>query len=779
MTRRDVVFFLSGAAALVDEVVWSRLLGRTLGSDAAGTGVVVGVFLLGLGAGALFSGGLARRARDPRRLLLALEGCVALWAAASPFALAAVEPVSSLPARLAVAAAFLLAPTLALGATFPAMGRLAIASAAEAGAETSRFYGANTLGAAAGALAAPFLLLPALGFTRTLLAAAALHAGAGALALALPPAPVFPGAPASAARAPWRPLLLAPLLLGFASLAYEIALVRVLITLTGASVYAFAIVLAVYLLGLGAGSRYAASWLAQPGRARRLLFLCAALAPLLAAAGLLALRAKIGEPIGAPLGNLILPGASPVRLWLGHALLAALALLLPAFAFGAALPAAVAAHVEADPEAAREPLLGRVYAVNTAGATLGALLGTFVLLPHGVAWAVRAAGGAALLGALPVARGRAGLLLLCAGGFAGAQVLALGGGRAPGVIFHAVGAQATASVTEAREGDRTVRAIRINGNVCASTAPVDLRLQRLLGHVPGVLHGDVRSALVIGLGTGMTAGSLLDLPTLEHLQVIEISSAVRAAARSFDPWTGGLFTDSRAHIVIGDGRHHLMVDGTRYDLVTSDPINPWTRGSSDLYALEHFERMAAHLAPGGIASQWLPLYQLSDADVRTVVATWCAAFPGTAAWLTAYDLALIGWNEPPAGLAGWLERPLPPRVAQGLLEAGVGDALDLAALQVADDAALRAFAAGVEPMTEDRPVLEFRAPKSFLAGYSTGALRWAGRDEFVAQLPAAARPRAREVRAALARFLERLPAGMSQAAREYGEELLGLGPRDG
>jgi spermidine synthase len=297
--------------------------------------------------------------------------------------------------------------------------------------------------------------------------------------------------------------------------------------------------------------------------------------------------------------------------------------------------------------------------------------------------------------------------------------------------------------------------------------------------VPGLLHGNVESALVIGLGTGMTAGSLLDLPTLQSLEVVEISTAVRAAARSFDPWTGGLFDDPRTTIKIGDGRHVLLVEDARYDLLTSDPIHPWTRGSSDLYALEHFERMAAHLNPGGIASQWLPLYQLSLEDVRTVVATWCAAFPGTAAWLTAYDLALIGWNEPPAGLAGWLERPLPPRVAAGLAQAGIGDALDLAALQVGDDAALRAFAAGVRPMTEDRPTLEFRAPKSFLAGYSVEALRWAGRPEYVAELPAAAQPRARAVRAALAGFLERLPAGMSQAARIYGEELLRLGPRDG
>ncbi|MEM7306908.1 MAG: hypothetical protein AAF682_09570 [Planctomycetota bacterium] len=774
MRRSDLVFFLSGAAALVDEVVWSRLLARLLGSDAVGTGVVLAVFLGGLGVGALLLAGPARRARDPRRLFLALEVAVGLWAAASPFVLDALGPVETLGARLGLAVALLAVPTIAMGGTFPVMARLAIRSAAEAGADTSRFYGANTVGAAAGALLAPFVLMPAAGLAGTLLCSGALHLVAGALALALAlPAGAAPAEETDAAgvRVPWSPLLLAPLFTGFASLAYEVAMVRVLVSLTGASVYAFAIVLAVYLLGLGLGSRQAAGWLEREGRGATVLFHAALLAPVGAFAGLLVLRLKVGQALDAPLENLVLHGAGALQLWISHALLAALALALPAAAFGAALPAAIAALLERDPAAPREPLLARAYAMNTLGSTLGALVGGFVLLPFGAGLAVRVGLAAALVAALPVARGRMSRFGALAAAAAGLSILALAGER-PAVVAHEVGVQATASVTEARQGERVVRALRVNGKVVASTAPVDLRLQRLLGHVPGVVHGEVKSALVIGLGTGMTAGSLLDLPTLERLDVVEISSAVREAARSFGPWNGGLHDDPRTHLLVGDGRHYLLVSDERYDLVTSDPIHPWTRGSSDLYATEHFERMAAHLAPGGIASQWLPLYQLSDDDVRTVVASWCAAFPHVAAWLTAYDLALVGWNEAPPGYAGWAGRPLPPRVAAALAEAGVRDVLDLAALQVAGDAGLRAFAAGTEPMVENRPVLEFRAPKSFLAGYSVGALRWAGRPEYVDQLPEPARARATELRSALTRFLDRLPQGLSEAARLYGEELL-------
>ncbi|HKX46668.1 MAG TPA: hypothetical protein VJP77_08185, partial [Planctomycetota bacterium] len=208
----------------------------------------------------------------------------------------------------------------------------------------------------------------------------------------------------------------------------------------------------------------------------------------------------------------------------------------------------------------------------------------------------------------------------------------------------------------------------VDGKVVASSAPIDLRLQRLLGAAPAFVHGDVGSALVIGLGTGMTAGVLLDLPGLERLEVVELSEAVVAVLPAFDAWNGELLGDPRTRLHVTDGRHFLRTTEARWDLITADPIHPWTRGSSDLFALEHFEAIREHLAPGGVASQWLPLYQLSLDDVRTVVATWCAAFPHASAWLTAYDLALVGSVAPLPGPAELAGRPLWPRLAERLGE---------------------------------------------------------------------------------------------------------------
>jgi len=172
MRRSDFVFFLSGAAALVEETVWARWLARILGSDAAGAAIVVAIFLGGLGLGALLFARVAERTSRPLRLYVMLEIAIAAWAAATPFVLGNAPPIESFLGRAAFATAVLLPPTLGFGATVPLMARLAVRSRAEATSETSAFYGANTLGAAAGALAAPFLLLPTLGLPGTLWAAA-------------------------------------------------------------------------------------------------------------------------------------------------------------------------------------------------------------------------------------------------------------------------------------------------------------------------------------------------------------------------------------------------------------------------------------------------------------------------------------------------------------------------------------------------------------------------------------------------------------------------------
>lgn len=802
MRRSDAVFLLGGAAALIEQLVWARLLGRLLGSDAAGFGLVLAVFMAGLGAGALLGAGLAQRARRPARLYAALELGCGLWAAASPLLVGALEPVQSFGARAGLAALVLLPPTLCMGAGFPLMGRLCIEARAVFGTRTASFYGANTLGAALGALLGSFALVPFLGFRGALYAGAALQLVAAALALGLrEPAPLArekTDAMASAARSTSGaalPYALAASALGCSSLALEVLLARLLAELIGTSTYAYAIVLALHLCGLGFGSRLASAWLAGQLPPRELVLRCALALPLASFAGLCALRWQLGgADLCGGLINRLPPQGGILVLWSLFAVLAGLALLPPAIALGAALPAAAAAWAQASPSTPGERVLGRVYAWNSAGAVAGSLLAAFALLPllglrGALALALAPAALAAL--ALACARGpRRWSLLAGAWALAAALgVLALRPSPPPAGLERLVLAHdrdATVAVYASGPDEARQRTLYVNGNPEASSAPVDQRLQRLLSAIPALVHGEVRRAAVIGLGTGMTAGALLDQDSLAELHVYEISRALPQGARAFASENGALLDDARTRLVFADGRHALRTTSERYDLITSDPIHPWTRGSNDLYALEHFRSMRARLAPGGIASQWLPLYQLREREVRTVIATWCAAFEHASAWLTAYDLVLLGSQTPLAGEPRLSSAPWSARLAASLARVGIHSSAELAALQVAGRAELLAFAGDAEPMRDDLPVLEFRAPFAYLDGYCIEALRWAGRAEYVDALPAEARARARDVRALLERFLAELPqsrsgaAGTAAAVERYGDALLALPPlRDG
>lgn len=786
MGLRDLVFFLTGAAALGYEVLWGRLLVRLLGGDAEGAAWILALFLGGLGLGAYAFGGRAARTLRPRAWFAGLELFAALCAVLSPHALALVDPLAGLGARLFGAALVILPPTLAMGATFPLMGRLSITERSAAGPAISGFYGANTLGACLGALLAPLVWMRVFGLSGGLAACATLDVLAAGLVLLvpLPPASAAASEQARALPDPARErfglprALFVTTCLGAASLALEVLLTRLLVNVTGATTYAFAIVLSVFLLGLGLGARQSAARLADPRAARRLLVACAAFAPALTLAGLLLLRWQLGESdLFGVLRNRQPGGAGTWRLWASHATFAALALLPVTLAFGMALPAVCALALEHAPRSPSEGVLGRVYLWNSAGALAGSLAAGFVLLPllgprPGVALALVPC----LLALLALHAVREPRTLFALGLALGLGVLALRAAddpARPDRLALLPGRNATVSVEESTEGDGArVRSLRVNGKVEATTAPVDMRLQRLLGHIPGLLHGEVESALVIGMGTGMTAGSLLDLPTLERLTIFEIEGRMPEAARLFSDWNGALLDDPRLEVRITDGRLALERSTRRFDLITADPLHPATRGSSDLFSLEHFESMAAHLAPGGVASQWLPLYELSQADVETVIATWTAAFPHTSAWITAYDLALVGSLEPPANDLGAL--PWPARVGEHLSEVGVHGPLELAALWVGGDADLRALAAGATLTTLERPLLELRAPFSYLAGYTVPILAWAARAEPVERLPEAARPRAREVRDLLEAFLEALPQGWSAAAGTYGRALLAL-----
>ena len=754
---------LSGLAALVYQVLWSRQLALVLGTSTEAVAIVLSSFMAGLGLGnALAARALERHRVTIRpwlpRLYAALEGAVALSALLLPWAFAQ-APALLRPlygeggsgafraARLAFAFLLLVLPTTAMGATLPVLVALARPPRGRAASAAGALYAANTVGAVGGALATPLLLLPALGITRAALVAVAANVAAGLFALAAPTmAPEEPRpAPASRTGAPRqatsvRLALAVSFLSGLGALAHETAWTRALVLLIGPTAYAFAFVVAAVIAGLAAGSALCAR---VADRLRR-----PALALALVQAGIVACALAIVPLIGVlpvPIGETTRALADqPGRLLVREGLGTLLMLFLPSALFGASFPLAV--RMLADEGRPPGAAVGRVLGWNTLGAGLGPLLAAFVLLPSfGLQVALQVAAAvhalAAIL-ALAAANGparswalRAAVLLPALG--LGVlppwdQELLAGGAyryghldepgelrerlRAGTLLYYRDGAAATVSVK--RLGNS--RALAVDGKVDA-TNTADMPTQGLIAHLPLLLHGSAREALVVGLGSGATAAAAL-VHSLDHLEVVEISpEVVEAARRHFADVQRGALDDPRLRLRVTDARHHLQLTPRRFDVIVSEPSNPWMAGVASLFTREFFTLARERLREGGLFCQWMHVYGMAAEDVRTVVGGFADVFPESGLFqVTEGDLLLVGaagaWPTPSrAEIASRMEAP---RVAEDLRRVGLTRPGALGTLFVLGPGRLAAFAGEAPRHTDDRPILELRAARSMLANTS-------------------------------------------------------------
>jgi spermidine synthase len=215
------------------------------------------------------------------------------------------------------------------------------------------------------------------------------------------------------------------------------------------------------------------------------------------------------------------------------------------------------------------------------------------------------------------------------------------------------GKSASVAVSRIRGGgSKRAMNLHINGQICASNLPQDMRLQRMLGHLPAMLHSDPKSVLIIGFGAGVTAGCFTRYPGIERIVIVEIEPEVPAASRHyFKDENYAVLEDPRTELIIDDGRHYLTTTTDTFDLVTTDPFNPWAKGAAALATREFLQLCAEHLNPGGFVSQWVPLYQMSEAAVRSQVGTFLEVFPEGSIWSNdirgqGYDLILLGQVDP-------------------------------------------------------------------------------------------------------------------------------------
>jgi spermidine synthase len=741
---------------------------------------VLAAFMGGLAVGAWIAGMSvretnARTARDHASRALywyaALELAVAVIALLIPFVLRGTTPAlawayadGSAPARfglvrVAISLVLLGIPAAAMGATFPIAAVWYAAAAADVGA----LYAANTAGAAIGAVAAGFWLIPTLGLRGTTWVGVTLNvvAATGAILIAgktTSDAKPVEHAEKVAARNPRRarrvlretstlPLpvsLIAVAISGFTALVYEVAWTRLLAMIIGPTTYAFATMAAAVVAGLAIGSALGTRVV------RRTTDAGAWLGAMLIASGVSAATAATFAATRLPLQIATQVADANVafeHIVLVEAVYVALLLLPMTLALGATFPFALAAvsasHVDAEGEHARARVgrdTGRVYAANTLGAIIGALAAGFFLIPtFGLRITFEIASGAAVISGLASWIRAAGprALNLAAGGIAivvvavlppwdrallasGAYKYApyLAGAdldavlRAGRLEYYREGAAGTVSVRVLTG----TRALAIDGKVDASDGG-DMLTQRMLGLLPVLIHGHAREICIIGLGSGVTSASALAPGTVEREDVVEISPEVVEASHFFVRQNGDVLRQPAVRLVVGDGRSHLLLTPRRYDVIVSEPSNPWMAGVATLFTREFFEAAKARLNPDGLLCQWAHTYDIASSDLRSIVRTFASVFPQGTLWLVGEgDLLLVGAKE------GTIA-PRLAAIADGAHRGGTSAMLDslgaidgrgafgVASLYAGGPRELEVFGVDADIQTDDRMPLEFSAPR--------------------------------------------------------------------
>ncbi|HEY3221283.1 MAG TPA: fused MFS/spermidine synthase [Gemmatimonadales bacterium] len=712
------LFFLSGATGLIYELLWVRVLYQSFGSTIQSVTTVVAAYMGGLGLGAWALGRVADRSQKPAVLYGKLEIAIGVFGIISPFVLGlahwiyigaagalALGGAASMALRFGLAALVLLVPTTLMGGTLPVLTRALMGE--DRGLlkpSLGRLYGLNTLGAMTGTALAGFFLIEFVGVRASLWATAAINLAIGAAAIFLgreqsvPDPGRQPGEEQVQPTTPDHLKTLALVLLGltaFASLLNEIAWTRVLIMIVGGSTYAFTLIVFVFLLGIGLGSML----VARRSLPRADTAAAAALAQGLTGVGAAALFLFFGFLPSYIIAVFQIEGLGAASRLLLMGVAVGAVVLIPAVGMGMTFP--LLTDLTARPRQARGADVGAAYALNTIGSILGAVLTGFVLvvalgtqatLRVGLVVNGLAALTLALLAARGVAEGSAedkrlrvrvltgavlGMLaLVCAAAARGwsTRLIDLGPTiyarqrmdkaarqrflehRGVRQLAFREGPNATVSVWEGETG----RSLRVNGKVDASDRG-DMDTQIMIGLAPVVARPGATAAFLIGQGTGVTTHVLATIPGMARVKVVEIEPAVLQMDSLFHGVNANVLARPNVQAVVDDARSALQLDGQRYDIIVSEPSNPWVAGIATLYTPEFFRIAKSRLADDGIFCQWIQLYQLPLPIVAGIVRSLHEVFPHVHVWFgSTSDLVVLASSRPFTYDRTWIAQLLGP-----------------------------------------------------------------------------------------------------------------------
>ncbi len=759
------VFFLSGAAALGYQVLWSKHVLAFIGVSAYSYATVLAAFMAGLALGGRFLGRLADSSRSPLKLYAFLEIGIAAYAVLYPTLDRLVQaaygalvgaPAESwdaatgMPFKILAAGLLLLPPTILMGATLPAMVRHATETLGVVGQRVSRLYAWNALGSAIGALAMAFVVIPGLGLAASLMLLAMVNLTVAVVALVLSwlgrgrsdAAPVGEAAPIVAVpmrhlgRGGERWMLAAAFTAGWLSFTYEIAWTRVLAMVLGSSTYAFAVMLAAFITGIALGSLALARLDATVHDPLR-LFAWTQLAVAVLVAAPLPFYPLLPHALHL-VETVLSTTTAAFYVYSAASYFLCFTLMLPPTVFiGMAIPLLVKGlshHLErlgAD--------TGRAYAWNTAGNVLGALTAGILFLPLlGAEWLLRSTvlvgvvlGVAALVG-LPVAGRQRGRTLAAPLTIAAVVTLVVlvtdpwpvtaftsepfrrkGRSASPPQLDVAFAADDPAGhiLVASSPAHGNELSLWINGKADASSYH-DMPTQLAVSHLPLLLHPDPHQVLVIGLASGASAGAAL-LHPVARVDVVEIMRRMPEATRAFAAVNRQPWTDPRFNLVIDDARSFLSHTESRYDVVISEPSNPWVAGCAALFSTDFYRVILDKLEPDGLYVQWIQAYELRDETLAAMIRTFRLAFPYVYGFQgSASDLIFVGSRQPLT--PDWTTvaaRLTAGEVGADLLRAGIPDLETLLFLQRFSPATVDALAAATDLVTtDDNLLLEYQAP---------------------------------------------------------------------
>jgi spermidine synthase len=714
-----LLFIGSGCAALIYEVVWFQMLQLIVGSSAISMGVVLGTFMGGMCLGSLYFARFVPMVRHPLRVYAALEagvglfGLLILWGlpyAGGLYVAIAGHGMTGLFVRGVLCAICLLPPTLLMGASLPAVARW-VEATPEGVSWLGFFYGGNIAGAVLGAFLAGFYLLRVYDSMVTSYVAVAINVVVALAALAMarlvPHAATGQDEPAAPVPGGSWPVYLAIALSGLTALGAEVVWTRLLTLVLGGTVYAFSLILASILVGLGIGSTLGSVAARSVRNARAALGWCQLLVMVALAWAAWSLSSAIPFwPVDPTLAS------RPIYSFQIDFVRCLWTVLPAALLWGASFPLALAAVAGRQRDSGR--VVGAVYAANTVGAIFGAVLTSLLF----IAWLgtrgsqrvlIAVAAVSAILMLAPVVAERASAWRWSVRSVWRGAVVAVVAAvlvrsvRPVSPLLVAYGRntaswlQSAAEILYVGEGMNSSMAVSRTsygtynyhnaGKIQASSEPQDMRLQRMLGHITTLVSAHPRSVLVIGCGAGVTAGAVSVDPAVEHETIAEIEPLVpKVVSRYFSKYNFAVVDNPKVHVRIDDARHFVLTTDQKFDAVTSDPFDPWVRGAATLYTREFFELVKKHLNPGGVVTLFVQLYESSPATVKSELATFFEAFPNGVVWGNTengrgYDLVLLGEMDPrPIDLDAIDARLADPRyrvVAQSLSEIGIYSAEDL------------------------------------------------------------------------------------------------------